>query len=64
MTRAELLRLARQAGFQTGCMYGADGAFTYDMVVPAGRGCVVELERFAALVAEWVREQDGGPQGP
>lgn len=45
MTRDELLALAREAGFVTGSIDRK-----IDLVVPAGKGCVVELEKFAQLL--------------
>ena len=47
MQREELIALARAAGFVTGKMGGQ-----IDLVVTAGKGCVVELERFAQLLTE------------
>ena len=56
MNRDDVLRLAREAGFATGTMDLADGSGSYPLVMPYGNGCVVELERFADLVAAEERE--------
>ena len=56
MTRDDVIRWAREAGFQTGVVHGADGNPVHPLVQPIGSGCVVELERFAALVAAAERE--------
>lgn len=51
MTRDDIIRMAREAGFMTATVDTADGKSTWPLVVPIGQGCIVELERFAALVA-------------
>ena len=56
MNREQVIELARAAGFQTGSINQADGSFGYHWVAPIGNGCIVELERFAALVAAAERE--------
>lgn len=57
MSDRELLELARKAGFRTGEMHMQDGLGTYPYVTSIGDGCVVELRRFAALVAANEREE-------
>lgn len=51
MNRDEVILMAREAGFQTGVVHGPDGNPAYPLVQPVGHGCMVELERFASLVA-------------
>lgn len=56
INRDDVIRLACEAGFLTGVMHDAAGAPVWPLVQPAGNGCIVELERFAALVAATERE--------
>ena len=56
MTRDEIIRMARESGFQTGVMYLADGTPGWPIVQSRGSGCIVEIEAFAALVAAAERE--------
>lgn len=60
MTRDDIIRMAREAGFLTGTINGADGQPAYPLVAPIGHGCMVEIERFASLVtaAERKARQD------
>lgn len=57
MTRDEILSLARQAGFQTGVTYLADGTKAGDFAESVGANCLHSLEQFAALVAAAEREE-------
>ena len=51
MTRDEIIKLAREAGFITGVTHASSG-FHHPFVHPvAFATCLTELERFAALVA-------------
>lgn len=50
MSHENFLRMAREAGFQTGEIHGTSGRPVMPLVRPLGFGCMVELERFAALV--------------
>ena len=57
MTRDEIIKLAREAGFITGVTHASSG-FHHPFVHPvAFATCLTELERFAALVAAAEREQ-------
>jgi len=56
MTRDDVMRLAREAGFVTGYMNDVDGVPSCQFVVPHGKGCIVELEKFYALVSASERE--------
>lgn len=49
MTRDDVIRWARAAGFQTGVVHGPDGNPVHPLVLPVGHGCIVELERVVAL---------------
>lgn len=51
MTRDDVIRCAREAGFQTGVIHAADGSTAFQLVQAIGTGCIVELEHFADLVA-------------
>lgn len=51
MNREEVIRMAREAGFRTGELHMQDGSGSWTFVTPIGDGCIVELEKFAALVA-------------
>lgn len=55
-TRDDIIRMAREAGFMTAMVDGADGRPTWPLVAHLGTGCIVELKRFAALVAAAERE--------
>lgn len=56
MSRGEIIAMAREAGFMTGVINDKDGRPMYPLVQPVGNGCIVELERFASLVAAAERE--------
>ena len=56
MSRDDIIRMARESGFQTGVMYLADGTPGWPIVQSRGSGCIVEIEAFAALVAAAERE--------
>jgi hypothetical protein len=51
-TREQVIQLAREAGFATGYMSDSNGAPAFPFIVPHGNGCIVELEKFATLVAK------------
>ena len=56
MTRDDIIKLAREAGFITGVTHASSG-YSHPFVHPvAFPTCLVELERFAALVAAAERE--------
>lgn len=57
MNREEVIRMAREAGFRTGELHMQDGSGSWTFVTPIGDGCIVELEKFAALVASAEREK-------
>ena len=57
MTRKEIIRLAREAGFRTGQITMAIGDPIPFVTAVAATNFAVELERFAALVAEAEREE-------
>jgi len=56
MTREDIIRMARDAGFRTGYTDLASGDEQMRFVDPIGSTCLVELERFAELVAAAERE--------
>ena len=56
MNREDVIRMAREAGFRTGELHMQDGSGSWTFVTPIGDGCIVELERFAAIVAAAERE--------
>ncbi len=56
MTRDDIIRWAREAGFQTGSIYGGDGNPIHPLIRSIGDSCTVEMERFAKLVAAAERE--------
>lgn len=56
MTRDEIINMAREAGFQTGVIHGADGSPIQTLVQHIGHSCIVELERFYALAVAKERE--------
>ena len=56
MTRDDIIRMAREAGFITGVTHASSG-FHHPFVHPVMFStCLTELERFAALVAAAERE--------
>lgn len=57
MTRKEIIRLAREAGFRTGQITMAIGDPIPFVTAVAATNFAVELERFAALVAAAEREE-------
>ena len=57
MTRDDIIRMARESGFQTAAVDLMDGAGTWPLVRPHGEACLVDLERFAELVAAAEREE-------
>ncbi len=59
MTTDEIIAMAREAGFRTGQINLSNGP-PVPFIAPAyGTNCMVELERFAALVAAEVLLQPG-----
>ena len=57
MTQNEIIKMARESGFITGTKDYADGNGSVKYAVPVGTsGCLVELEKFAQLVAAKERE--------
>lgn len=57
MTKDEIMRLAREACFRTGFISLSSGE-TLPFIAPVNAtSCIVELERFAALVAAAEREE-------
>lgn len=56
MTRDDVLRLAREAGFMTGVIHDRQGQPTYPLVQPIGHGCIIELESIIKLAVEEERE--------
>lgn len=56
MTKEDVIRMAREAGFMTGEIDFADGKGRYLFIEPIGKSCNVELERFADLIAAAERE--------
>ena len=56
MNRDDIIRMAREAGFQTGVIHGADGSPIQTLVQHIGHSCIVELERFYALAVAKERE--------
>ena len=56
MSRDDIIRMAREAGFQTGVIHGADGSPIQTLVQHIGHSCIVELERFYALAVAKERE--------
>lgn len=57
MHRDELIRLAREAGFRAGHVMLSVGEPLPFIAPISATSCLVELERFAALVAAAEREQ-------
>ena len=51
MTTDEIIALAREAGFRTGQINLSNGPPVPFIAPASGTNCMVELERFAALVA-------------
>ena len=58
MSRDEIIRMAREAGFQTGVIHGADGSPIQTLVQHIGHSCIVELERFYAIAVAKEREAE------
>lgn len=56
MTTNEIMAMAREAGFRTGQINLSNGPPVPFIAPASGTSCMVELERFAALVAEAERE--------
>lgn len=51
MTTDEIIAMAREAGFRTGQINLSNGPPVPFIAPASGTNCMVELERFAALVA-------------
>mgnify|MGYP000160860232 FL=1 len=51
MSRDEIMAMAREAGFRTGQINLSNGPPVPFIAPASGTNCMVELERFAALVA-------------
>lgn len=56
MTRDDVIRMAREAGFQTGLAHDRDGNVSYAFAKFQGENCLHSLEVFASLVAAADRE--------
>ena len=56
MTTNEIIAMAREAGFRTGQINLSNGPPVPFIAPASGTNCMVELERFAALVAARERE--------
>lgn len=56
MTTDEIIAMAREAGFRTGQINLSNGPPVPFIAPASGTNCMVELERFAALVAAKERE--------
>lgn len=56
MTTDEIIAMAREAGFRTGQINLSNGPPVPFIAPASGTNCMVELERFAALVAAAERE--------
>lgn len=56
MSRDELIAMAKEAGFRTGQIQLSNGPPVPFIAPASGTNCMVELERFAALVAAAERE--------
>ena len=56
MTTDEIIAMAREAGFRTGQINLSNGPPVPFIAPASGTSCMVELERFAALVAAAERE--------
>ena len=56
MTTNEIIAMAREAGFRTGQINLSNGPPVPFIAPASGTNCMVELERFAALVAAKERE--------
>ncbi len=59
MTTDEIIAMAREAGFRTGQINLSNGPPVPFIAPASGTNCMVELERFAALVAAEVLLQPG-----
>ena len=57
MNREKLIALAREAGFRAGAIFLSDGESLPFVAPVSATSCIVELERFAALVAAHEREK-------
>lgn len=57
MNKEELIAVAREAGFRAGTISMSDGESLPFVAPVSATSCIVELERFAALVAAHEREQ-------
>lgn len=56
MSHDEIMAMAREAGFRTGQINLSNGPPVPFIAPASGTNCMVELERFAALVAAKERE--------
>ena len=56
MTRDEIIRIAREAGFRTGHITLSSGDPIAFIAPISATSCIVEIERFASLVAAAERE--------
>lgn len=56
MSHDEIMAMAREAGFRTGQINLSNGPPVPFIAPASGTSCMVELERFAALVAAKERE--------
>jgi len=56
MNRDEIIAMAREAGFRTGKINLSNGPPVPFIAPASGTSCMVELDRFAALVAAKERE--------
>lgn len=56
MSHDEIMAMAREAGFRTGQINLSNGPPVPFIAPASGTNCMVELERFAALVAAAERE--------
>lgn len=57
MNKEQLIAAAREAGFRTGTISMSDGESMPFVAPVSATSCIVELERFAALVAAHEREE-------
>lgn len=57
MTRDEVIRTARDAGFRTGNITLSSGDPLPFVAPPSATTCIVELERFAALIEDAATEK-------
>lgn len=57
MTKDQIIAMAREAGFRSGNISMSDGDSLPFVAPVSATSCIVELERFAQLVAAHEREQ-------